>query len=91
MLDIIMQTIGWIGHLMFAFSGVPQAWLSYKQGHSRGISKGLITMWFGGEGIAIIYGFYSQVPVQLMTNYIVNFLCLLVIIRYYIWERNDNV
>lgn len=86
-IDVFMQALGWIGHMLFAVSAVPQAYLSFKQGHSRGISRGLLTMWFGGEAIAIIYGIYESVPTPLMVNYIINFLCLLVIIRYYIWPK----
>lgn len=89
-LDTFMQALGWIGHMLFAISAVPQAYLSYKQGHSQGISKGLLGMWFGGEAIAIIYGLYEKVPMPLMTNYVVNFVCLLIIIRYYVLPRTGK-
>lgn len=89
-LDTIMQTLGWIGNLLFAVSAVPQAWLSFKQGHSEGLSTGLLSMWFSGEGIAIIFGLYEEVPVQLMANYIFNFGCLLIIIRYKMFPRETR-
>lgn len=73
--------------MMFAISAVPQAYLSIKQGHSRGLSKGLLSLWFGGELIAIIYGLYEQVPLPVMVNYIINFICLSIIIVYYKFPR----
>lgn len=91
MLDVMMQSLGWIGHMLFALSAIPQAYMSFRQGHSQGISKGLLGMWFGGEGIAIVYGIYEQVPLPLMVNYVINFTCLLVIIRYTVWPRNINI
>lgn len=90
MVDIFMQSLGWTGHILFAISALPQAWLSYKQGHSQGISWGLLYMWFGGEAIAIIYGLYENVPMPLMVNYLVNFSCLLVIIRYRKFPRQED-
>ena len=90
MLDLFMQCLGWVGHILFAISAVPQSYLSFKQGHSKGISKGLLAMWFGGEGIAIIYGLYEQVPLPLMFNYVINFICLLIIIRYAMYPRGKK-
>ena len=37
-----METIGWIGSICFALCAIPQAWKSFKDGHSRGITWGLM-------------------------------------------------
>ena len=89
-MDNLVELIGWIGHLLFAFSAIPQAILSYKQGHSKGLSAGLLAMWFFGEFSALIFGLYKNLPIQVILNYILNFSCLLVIIRYYLIPRSPK-
>lgn len=87
MIHNIMQLVGWIGNLMFAFSAVPQAYKCYRQGHAQGLSGGLLYMWLIGEISALSYGIYEQIPAPLIVNYVFNLLCLLIIMRYYLFER----
>ena len=81
-----MDFFGWFGAIMFAICGIPQAWESAKTGHSRGLNWGFLITWFLGEVCTIIYVIPKQ-DWPLIFNYIGNFACLLVIIRYKIWER----
>lgn len=43
-----MEIIGWLGGILLTFCGLPQAWKSYKDGHSYGINMYFIQMWFCG-------------------------------------------
>ncbi len=83
-----MELIGWIGSLLFAFSAVPQAWQSYRQGHSRGISNGFLALWTVGEVLTLLYVLIKVGSAPLIVNYICNFICLLVIVKYKFWERD---
>lgn len=86
-----MDIIGWIAGLLFAFCGLPQAILSYKQGHSRGISHLMIWMWLIGEVLMMIYVFNKHgLDMPLLVNYWVNTLFVLVIVRYKYWERHQS-
>ena len=52
-----MDNIGWIGSILLAFCGLPQAIESYKTKSSEGLTWGFISMWFIGEIFTIIYVF----------------------------------
>jgi uncharacterized protein with PQ loop repeat len=82
----MMELIGWIGSTLFAICAVPQARRSWKLGHSRGLDPWFLWMWFFGEVLTLIYVLPTGM-LPLIFNYIFNFLCLLVILRYYYWPR----
>jgi len=82
----MLELIGWIGSIAFAISGLPQAIYSYKQGHSRGITWGLIWCWWVGEWFSLIYVIpLGKLP--LIINYLGNIVFVGVITYYKIWER----
>ena len=83
----MLEIIGWIGSISFAVCGIPQAWKSYKQGHSRGMDSSFLLLWFLGEACMIVYTVQFN-SVQLLFNYILNFTCLLFIIKFKVYERN---
>lgn len=81
-----LEIIGWIGSIAFALCGLPQAILSYKQGHSNGISWGFIGLWFLGEICTLIY----VIPKNhwpLIFNYVGNIIFAGIIIYYKIFPR----
>lgn len=82
--------LGIAGATAFAISAVPQAYLSWRQGHSKGLSNGLLFLWFFGEGSMIIRGLDVGYELLLMANYVFNFLCLSVILRYKFFPRRDD-
>lgn len=79
-----MELIGWIGSIALAVCGVPQAYLSYKQGHSNGLSVALLVLWFGGEIFTLIYVLPQQ-DWPLLFNYSCNIISL-IIICWYKWK-----
>jgi uncharacterized protein with PQ loop repeat len=78
--------VGWIGSLCLAFSGMPQAFQCWRQGHARGLSIITLCLWLVGEVCYIVatIGTFGMVA-WLLTNYILNLICVSVMIRYWIW------
>lgn len=79
--------IGWIGNLLLAVCGIPEAYLSYKRGHSRGISFSFLMLWFTGELFTLVYILNDIQSVPLVLNYAVNITAISTILRYKIRER----
>jgi uncharacterized protein with PQ loop repeat len=80
--------LGTIGGICFAFSGLPQAYKSWKDGHSDGITYGTIWLWLIGEGMMLAYAlhFYTS-DLILILNYTFNFLLVFIIFKYKYWKR----
>ena len=81
-----MEIIGWLGSILFAICGFPQAIQSIREGHSKGLGWPFLLMWFFGELLTIIY-IWPKSDWPLLFNYSMNMVFLIVIIRYKIWER----
>lgn len=81
-----METIGWIGSILLAFCGLPQAIESWKTKNSDGLTWGLLLMWFWGEIFTIIY-IIPKWHWPLIFNYTANIIFLLIIIYYKINPR----
>jgi len=82
----VVNLIGWIGALCFAVCAAPQAYKSYKQKSSEGISLIFLSLWFIGELFTLFYVAMTTQQLPLILNYIFNILCLAVIIFY--WRPN---
>ena len=76
-----MEQIGWLGSILLAFCGLPQAIESYKTKSSEGLTWGFIGMWFIGEIMTIIY-ILPQMVLPLIFNYTANIIFLAIIIYY---------
>ncbi len=82
------DVLGWVGSIMFAVCGVPQAWQCIKNKNAYGINSLFIFLWFLGEVFYIIsvllkFGFVSW----MMFNYILNIICILVIGFYLVKDK----
>lgn len=80
---MMMEIIGWVGSMLFAFCALPQLIMVMQQKHARGLSWGFLNMWFWGEIFCFIYVLNQptwQIP--LLANYALNFVMLLIIIKY---------
>lgn len=76
-----METIGWIGSILLAFCGLPQAIESYKTKSSAGLTWGFILMWFVGEILTVIY-IIPKWHWPLIFNYTANIIFLSVILYF---------
>lgn len=76
-----METIGWIGSLLLAFCGLPQAWESYKTKNSDGLTWSFLLMWGVGEIFTIIY-IIPKWHWPLIFNYTANIIFISIIVYY---------
>lgn len=83
----IFELCGWLGSICLAICGIPQAWQSYKDKHSDGISWGFLLLWAFGEIFALAY-VYDKLDLPLLLNYATNILILAVILYYKVKPQN---
>jgi uncharacterized protein with PQ loop repeat len=76
-----MEYIGWIGGILLAFCGLPQAIESYKTKNSDGLTWGFLGMWGMGEIFTIIY-ILPKWHWPLIFNYTANIIFISIILYY---------
>lgn len=76
-----METIGWIGSILLAFCGLPQAVESYKTKNSDGLTWSFLLMWGAGEIMTIIY-IIPKWHWPLIFNYTANIIFIGIILYY---------
>jgi uncharacterized protein with PQ loop repeat len=76
-----METIGWIGSILLAFCGLPQAWQSYKEKNSDGVTMSFLIMWGVGELFTIVY-IIPKWHWPLIFNYTANIIFIGIILYY---------
>jgi len=88
---MILEIIGWIGSMLFAFCALPQMVMTIKNNHARGLSWGFLVMWFLGEVLCFTYvAFQPILQIPLLANYVLNFIMLVVIIWYKVRDEYCN-
>jgi uncharacterized protein with PQ loop repeat len=85
----IFEILGWLGSICLAICGIPQAWQSFKDKHSHGISWGFVLLWAFGEIFALAY-VYDKLDLPLLLNYATNILILAVILYFKINPKNTT-
>ncbi len=84
----MIEFIGWLGGILFAICGVPQAYKSYKDGHSNEISWLFLLLWLFGEILMLVYTLHKPVDLlPLIFNYGCNLLAICFILKYKIKPR----
>jgi uncharacterized protein with PQ loop repeat len=81
-----MELIGYIGSIMLAVCGLPQALESYKTKSSEGLTWGFLGLWFFGEIFTFAY-VLPKMDLPLLINYSANIIFLAIIIYYKIKPR----
>ena len=82
----MLETVGWLGGILLAACGLPQAIKSYRQKHSYGLSIWFLYMWLGGEVLVLVY-VLPKWHWPLIFNYAANILLVIVILYYKIWPK----
>lgn len=85
-----IEIVGWVGSILFAFCGLPQAIHSWKEKNSNGITYCFLLMWSAGEIMTFIYVFQKTDVAPLLLNYAANMLFLSVIIWFKVFPKNRN-
>jgi len=76
-----LEALGWMGSVMLAFCGLPQAVESWRTKSSSGVTWGLLVMWGIGEVLTLLY-VLPRMELPLLFNYATN-LVFLCVIGYY--------
>lgn len=72
----------WIGAVLLALCGLPQAIKAYRRPEStRGLSWWFLGSWLAGE-FAFLYGFLGFVSFHAIANYVINILIICVLMGY---------
>jgi len=86
----LFQILGWLGSICLAICGLPQAWMSFKDKHSHGISWAFILLWAFGEAFALAY-VYDKLDLPLVMNYLTNILIVGVILYFKIKPGKSQI
>ena len=81
-----METLGYIGSIMLAICGLPQAIESFKTKSSEGLTWGFIGLWFWGEIFTFAY-ILPKMDLPLLINYSANIIFLSVIIYFKLFPK----
>jgi len=81
-----METIGYIGSIMLAVCGLPQAIESYKTKSSEGLTWGFIVLWLFGELFTFAY-ILPKMDLPLLINYSANIILLTIIVYFKIFPK----
>jgi uncharacterized protein with PQ loop repeat len=81
-----MEIIGYIGSILLAICGLPQAIESYKTKSSEGLTWGFILLWFFGEIFTFAY-ILPKMDFPLLINYSVNLIFLIIILYFKIFPK----
>lgn len=84
----IHNLLGWLSTLLLTFGSVPQVYKTWKEGHSNGLSIGMMYMWFFGEVFLILYSL-SDKNWPILANGLLNSLMAGYILKYKIWPKNN--
>jgi uncharacterized protein with PQ loop repeat len=87
-----MELIGWLGSILFAICAAPQAWKSYKDGHSDGLATSFLVMCYLGEVLTLIY-VWPTGNMPLIFNYVMNLIFLSVMAWYKLpkWQTYPDI
>lgn len=80
------ELVGWVGSILLAFCGLPQALHSWRTKSSDGVSWGLVLMWGLGEVLTLFYVF-PRMEWPLIFNYAANIVFISVIAYYKAFSR----
>ena len=85
----MIQIIGYIGALAYALCGLPQAILSIKNGHSKGMSRGYAFLSLFGSLFSLVYAI-PRSDYVLILNFGANIVVWSIILRYSYFERQSK-
>lgn len=85
----MIELCGLIAACCFAVSAIPQAWRSFKDKHSDGLTWPTVILWFLGEVCMLVYvaDTYWFRDLYLLSNYTVNTLTCGTILWYKLYPN----
>jgi uncharacterized protein with PQ loop repeat len=85
----LFELSGWLGSILLAFCGLPQAVDSFRRKSSEGVTWGLLGMWGLGEVLTLAY-VVPKLEWPLLFNYSMNIIFISVITYYKINRRSGT-
>lgn len=88
----MIDVFGWLSSLLFCICGAPQAYLSFREKTSAGISTSFLLLWIGGELLGIIY-ILPKNDYPILINYLINLIFISIILYYKVIDKlssNNN-
>lgn len=82
-------TLGWAGSILLALCAIPQAYKSFREKRTTGISPTFLWMWLSGEIMAAVYVYYDKYSLPLILNYITNIILIMIIIWFVYFPSGD--
>lgn len=85
----VENVLAWLGQMLLLVCSLPQAFKSYRDGHSAGLSVYMIWLW----GLGMFFSFFyflmtAQVPATI--NYGFNIFVWAIIAKYYHFPRKAD-
>lgn len=83
-----MEKLGYISGLLLGWCGLPQVIASIRSGHTEGLNKAFLWMWFMGELGMLIYSLNRfGINGPLLLNYFINITLILILLKYTYFPR----
>lgn len=89
-INFTYEWLGWLGSMLFAFCGLPQAIHAFRHKHADGMTWSFIMMWLWGEIFTLIYISSKEDVVPLLANYILNVFFLLIILWFKVFPQRKS-
>ena len=83
----MIETIGWIGAVLLAFCGLPQAYETWYRGNANGVNILFLLAWFLGEALTLAYVLPTVTSPPLIFNYTANLIFVGIILKYKLRPR----
>ncbi len=90
-MSMAWTVISWLGSFGFAVCAIPQVISTWRAGHARELSWGFLLLWLLGEVCTFAYVLHEIDSPPLIVNYVINGLCLLILIWYKLRPRTSPV
>ena len=86
MIQYLIDVCGWIGSISFSVYSIPQAIDALKQGHTEGLSNGMVLLLFLGALCSLIY-IFPDFSSPLFYNFSISLMAASTIARYHFFPR----
>ena len=90
-MGLVVDILGFVAPAILIARVIPQAWRSFKQKNSHGISKWMLTLWFVGEALMIGYVMLKiGFDAPLICYYGGTMVGVTVMLRYKLWPKDKH-
>ena len=88
-LESAHSLFGWTSTICLAVCGAPQAYKSWKEGHSENMSWGMVLLWLTVEVFLVLYA-AMDLNGPVLANGVLNTVISGLIVYYKVWPRTNQ-